>query len=1233
MIAFFFALFASGIAHALTSVNQASGAAQNHMPPIQVQKDTLVVGSEQNYPPFAIGMTDATASGFTVDLWKAVAAEAGLNYNIRVLPFHQILQEFKEGQIDVLINLAISDERQHFADFTVPHVIVHGAIFVRKGESYIQSEDELAGKSIIVLNADLAHDYALSKGWEKQLVPVDTLEKGLRLLASGKHDAMLISKLAGMQTLQELGLTNIEALKIKAGFSQKFAFAVQKGQSDLLSKINEGLALTKSNGTYNVLYNKWFGVYENKEAGLRDFLKYIIPVVIIFMVISGYFFYRRHIEQKESEKKYRDLYDHAPDMFLSVEAKNATITDCNQTLLDITGFSREDILGQSVFEIYHQDCVELARSTFQTFKDTKTVHGVELQLRCKNGCKVDVSLNTSAVCDAQGTILHSRSALRDITERKQQEEMLRVIEKRLDLAMEFGEIGVWDLDLINDTAWRSLQHDRIFGYESSPPEWGMEITKRHVVPEDRVGFSQCFEEAFRTGKLFLECRIIQPDQSLHWINARGRVIYDENGRPVQMLGTVTDITERKRIETALRQKEGYQRALIDNFPFMVWLKDTDSHYLAVNQVLAQAFGENDPDKMVGKNDFDFSSQDLAEGYRKDDRSVLASNERKMVEEEYIDHLGVRRWVETFKAPVIDENGAMLGTVGFARDISDRKKIEMDMRIAATVFESQEGMLVTDANNIILRVNSAFTNITGYTAEEIIGKNPSLLQSGRQDTDFYAAMWESINNTGSWQGEIWNRRKDGEIYPEHLTITAVKDPNDIITNFVATLADITVSKAAMDRIERLAFYDPLTGLPNRRLLQDRLIPALASSHRSGRRGAMLFIDMDNFKILNDTLGHDMGDLLLQQVAQRLESCIRGDDTVARLGGDEFVVMLEDLSQQPLEAAELTEVIGNKILATLNQPYLLAAHEYHSTPSIGATLFSGYEQSIDELMKQADIAMYQAKASGRNALRFFDPEMQAAITARVVLEAGLRQALAENQFKLYYQPQVHHNRKIIGAEVLIRWQHPLHGLISPVDFIALAEETRLILPIGQWVLESACAQIKIWEGSVHTQHLQLAVNVSARQFYQSDFVEQVTRVLRLNAINPDRLKLELTESLVLDDIDDTILKMHALRKIGVRFSMDDFGTGYSSLSSMKKLPLDQLKIDQNFVHDITSDPDNAVIVQTIIAMANKLGMEVIAEGVETEAQRAFLEQHDCPLFQGYLFSKPVPVEQFELFLIDK
>jgi len=564
---------------------------------------------------------------------------------------------------------------------------------------------------------------------------------------------------------------------------------------------------------------------------------------------------------------------------------------------------------------------------------------------------------------------------------------------------------------------------------------------------------------------------------------------------------------------------------------------------------------------------------------------------------------------------------------FVRDISELKKNEQALRIAATAFESQEGMIITDAKGNILRVNNAFSSITGYAADEVIGRNPRLLNSGQHDKTFYLDMWETISSNGSWDGEIWNRRKNGQLYPEHLTITAVRDKDGQLTNYVGTLTDITQSKYAAEEIERLAFYDPLTHLPNRRLLLDRLTQALASSTRSGKLGAVLFLDLDHFKTLNDSLGHDIGDVLLQQVSQRLETCIREGDTIARLGGDEFVVLLEDLCEQSLEAATQAQAIAEKILANLNQPYALFSHTYHSTASIGITLFRNHEEKIDVLLKQADIAMYQAKQFGRNTLRFFNPKMQECINSRVELEFELHKALEKRQFKLHYQIQSNNFGRALGAEVLLRWLHPIRGIVSPADFIPLAEETGLILPIGKWVLETACAQLEAWNNNKLTRELSLSVNVSAKQFHQTDFVAQVEDTVRGYEFNPCKLKLELTESMLSENIDYIINSMSRLRQIGIQFSLDDFGTGYSSLQYLKKLPINQLKIDQSFVHDITFDEQDRSIVRTIIAMAHSMDLEVIAEGVETEDQKQRLLHKGCNQFQGYLFGRPVPLNEFE------
>ncbi|WP_404842719.1 putative bifunctional diguanylate cyclase/phosphodiesterase [Colwellia sp. BRX10-7] len=551
----------------------------------------------------------------------------------------------------------------------------------------------------------------------------------------------------------------------------------------------------------------------------------------------------------------------------------------------------------------------------------------------------------------------------------------------------------------------------------------------------------------------------------------------------------------------------------------------------------------------------------------------------------------------------------------------------ELMIAATVFESQEGMLITDASNRIIRVNSAFASITGYSNEDVIGQKPSVLSSEKQSAGFFITMWDSINNTGAWQGEIYNTRKNGEIYPEYITITAVKDAQGIVTNYVETLTDITLIKASADKIISLAYYDVLTHLPNRSLLLDRLEQALTASAESGQRGAVLCIDLDHFKNLNDTLGHDMGDLLLKQVAERLIACIYTKDTIARIGGDEFVIILENLSDSAIEAAAETNNIIEKIAFTLSKPYQLNTHFYQSSSSIGATLFMGHELKSKELLKQADIAMYQSKGKGRNAITFFNSVMQDKITARVDIENELRVAIEQQQFQLHYQIQVDHIGRPFGAEALIRWPHPKRGLISPLSFIPVAEDTGLIITIGQWVLETACAQLNRWDKDELTRYLTLSVNVSAKQFFQTDFAAQVIATVRRYDINPTKLKLELTESMLVESIENFISTINTLKEIGIKISLDDFGTGYSSLQYLKKLGIYQLKIDQSFVRDIATDIHDQVIVRTIIAMAHSLDINVVVEGVETEEQRQVLLTIGCSHFQGYLFSKPVHIDEFE------
>ena len=570
-----------------------------------------------------------------------------------------------------------------------------------------------------------------------------------------------------------------------------------------------------------------------------------------------------------------------------------------------------------------------------------------------------------------------------------------------------------------------------------------------------------------------------------------------------------------------------------------------------------------------------------------------------------------------------------------RDSQEQLRVSLeDLRYQKLALDQHAIVTITEVSGAITYANEKFCALSGYSAEELIGKDHRIFNSGVHTPEFFAGMYRSITAGRVWHGEICNRAKDGTLHWLMTTIVPFMAEEGRPVQYIAVRTDITDRKRIEEENRNLAFYDVLTGLPNRRLLLDRINLALSLSTRSHYYGAVLFLDMDKFKTINDTLGHDYGDLLLIEVAKRIRLCVREVDTVARMGGDEFVVLIEEIDERIEEAAsQKVALIAEKIRASLSAPYLLNNHEQHSSPSIGVCLYRGNKESVDTLLKQADMAMYQAKESGRNAVVFFDPKMQHSVKMRAEMETDLRHALPDGQLRLYYQIQVDNDKRILGVEALLRWVHPQRGMVSPAQFIPVAEESILIVQIGAWVLDTACRQLAEWSKSETTRHLTIAVNVSAQQFKLPDFVARVAAVLNVYQVDAAHLKLELTESVVLSDMADVIGKMHELIALGVKLSLDDFGTGYSSLTYLKRLPLDQLKIDQSFVRDIMIDSNDAVMVQTIIDMAKNFGLNVIAEGVETEGQLAFLKDHGCMAYQGYLFSKPVPIEALEALLISQ
>lgn len=700
---------------------------------------------------------------------------------------------------------------------------------------------------------------------------------------------------------------------------------------------------------------------------------------------------------------------------------------------------------------------------------------------------------------------------------------------------------------------------------------------------------------------------------------------NRNSDVANILKSVPNITERKKKESSIYSSGQELRALFELLPLGVVLTDMDGRCIEFNEAFQRITGcsseslsrSNFWDLIPVRQQFGHAVESIAPGTR----GHVGPYEKECINDEG-QRLSLR--LNSILVRGFNDKAYVWSIV---EDITAQRKTEDELRIAAIAFETPDAIVVTDRNGAILRVNEAFTKITGYSATEIAGKNTRILNSGKHSDEFFREMWSTIDQDGHWSGEIWNKRKNGEIYPEWLTIASVKDTHGLVTYYVGTFIDISIRKKTEANNYQLAFYDHLTNLPNRRLLLDRLWQSQAASERNKLYSALLFLDLDNFKTINDTLGHATGDLLLVEAAKRISDTVRSADTVSRIGGDEFIILLEGIDANRGLAAEHAKLVGGKLLETLEKPYHLNGKEVNSPASIGVTVFRGREFGFDELLKQSDVAMYESKKAGRNALRFFDQDMQIALEKKVQMGFDLRAALKRKEFVVYFQKRVNKQNRVMGAEVLLRWQHPERGLVPPSDFIPLAEDTGLIVPIGLWVLEEACSQLRAWAARESTKHLSLSVNISAKEFKQDNFVEMVKSILGRTGANPYLLELEITESMLLDNIDSSILKMRTLKEIGLTFALDDFGTGYSSLTYLKRLPLDVLKIDQSFVRDIGKGENNEIIVQTIIQMGQNLGLDVIAEGVEELMQRVIIEHLGCDNYQGYLFGAPEPLEIFE------
>jgi len=863
------------------------------------------------------------------------------------------------------------------------------------------------------------------------------------------------------------------------------------------------------------------------------------------------------------------------------------------------------------------------------------------------------------------------AALQDeILRREQAEDLLKI-------AGSLARLGGWIMDVESQQVIWSDEvaaiHDLPAGYSPTATE-GMRL----FAPEHRPIIERAVADCIEKGLAYdLELQKVTAKGRNIWVRTIGRPVRNGDGKIVRLQGAFQDITDRKKFESfktgqrAILEKIAVDAPLHDILRAAVLLIEEQFPYCLCSVMLLDYEQKHLIDGVATKLDPSYMLQlnGLPIGPKTGSCGTAAYEKRRVIVsdiqhdplwEDYLHVVEGHDLRACWSSPIFSSKQRVLGTFAmYYREVSTPSEPEVELvdecshllGIAIERYQTQQHLrlleagiarlndivMITEAEPLdsqgprILFVNDAFERVTGYAREDVIGKSPRILQGKNTQKEELRKIREALKAWQPVRAEVINYKKNGEELWLELDIVPISDASGWYTHWVAVERDITQRKQAESKIQQLAFYDAMTNLPNRQLLLDRLEQHIASSIRTHHAGAVLFIDLDNFKSLNDTHGHDIGDLLLIEAARRIVGCVRDTDTVSRLGGDEFVVIIDQLEEDLQQAAVQARAVCDKILNSFEAPFKLNQYVHHTTPSIGVTLFNHESPtSVDELLRRADLAMYKAKSSGRNTYRFFDPQMQAMVNDRVSLEGDLHLGVLNKQFELYYQPQVDTSRKVIGAETLIRWHHPERGLVMPGQFIQLAEDSGLILPIGQWILETACQQLLLWAKQPHTAHLVLSVNVSARQYQQADFAEKLIQLIDKAGVDPTKLKLELTESMLVENVEDIIVKMTSIKAKGIGFSLDDFGTGYSSLSYLKRLPLDQLKIDQSFVRDVNTDPNDASIVRAIITLGLNLGLDVIAEGVETEAHMQTLLESGCEAFQGYLFSKPVPIDQFDAML---
>ncbi|WP_061242670.1 EAL domain-containing protein [Ectopseudomonas composti] len=1188
----------------------------------------LRLGVDASWPPFEFRDAQDNYQGLTADYVRLIEARLGVELQpVEASSWSSTLEQTRRGQIDLLPGVMSTPERQEYLSFTRPYLDFPIIILSRSGGPQPKQLQDLYGLKVAVVQDYAPHELLRQRHPDLSLLPMRSVAAALQTLATGQADAMVGDLASSVWSLRQLKLDGLY-ISGETPYRYQLAMATPRGETTLIGILDRLFAELSAEEIAR-LQQPWVGSVLDQRALWHRALLYGLPALLALLAVIAIILRINHrlkremrnreaLEQelRSSEKHFRDMVESLSAITWETESSALTYTYVSPHAETLLGYPLHEWLEPGFWQrhLHPDDYQHTLRSCLEQCAAGKD-HTLEYRLLAADGRTVWVrDIVTLLQRDDRQVI---RGLMIDISDAKQTEQALRLSEQKFAsvfqqcpdiLLISRRDDGVLLETNAAFTEQTGVSAEQAVGKTATELDlWGVP----GIGPSMRLRLQ---EESLRN----LEMPFRRADGSLFTgLLSASPFVLDNTPALVVV---VRDISQLKATQQQLQiSEEKFAKAFHASPDGLLITRLRDGMLVEANEGFSHITGYSLDE--IGKH----STLSLGIWADPQDRERLV---RQIREQGSVRDMiapvrnksGQLRLCELSAQPLPIGGDECLLTI--ARDITDRQQMQEELLQAATVFESTaEGVLITDLEQRITAVNRAFTQITGYSEAEALGQRPTLLSSGQHDNAFYAAMWHSLAANGHWQGEIWNRRKNGELYPEWLTISAVRNSDNQITHFVGVFADISSLKHAQARLDHQAHHDPLTGLPNRLLFETRLRSALDGSRADDQLGAVLFLDLDRFKQINDSLGHPVGDQLLKAIAARLKLQLRDIDTVARLGGDEFIILLPGLAQ-PQDA----EQVAQKLLECFRAPFQLDDHEFFISASIGISLYPKDGLDVATLVKNADAAMYQSKAKGRNRSELYTRALTFEVNERMAMEQELRRALERNELHLHYQPKFClRSQSLVGAEALVRWPHPVFGEIPPDRFIPVAEESGLILPLGDWVLEEACRQLQQWQESGHNFGT-LSVNLAGAQLHQPSLLPRISELLQRYDLAPELLQLEITENFIMNQAGEALDLLHRLKQLGVQLAIDDFGTGYSSLSYLKRLPLDVLKIDQSFIRGLPDDPHDLAITRAIIALGNSMQLTVIAEGVETKAQELCLAAEGCLQIQGYVVSRPLCAEAF-------